>query len=221
MDEYTIRIELLSHGIIGRGESWGSLIDTDVIFDEVGLPYFPARRLKGLLKESSCEVVEMFKLSKIDLFDHEETVKKTFGRPGDSSGGMIIFNNLHMPDYDAILKWLKWYISEFSNIIFPNLVVNHFTDIRQQTSIGKNGVADPHSLRTSRVLKPGLVFEGPISIKEYDPNIIELLALSCVNLRYVGTMRHRGYGEINCTLWMNEHNISEETIEQIRKEIIE
>lgn len=220
MDEYTISIELLSNSIIGQEGGWGSLIDNDVVVDEVGLPYFPARRLKGLLKDSSYEIMDMFKLSRIDLFDYEEVAKEVFGNSGDSRGGMVVFNNLYIHDYETILDWLKWGISEFPYIISQNLIINYFTDIYQQTAINKNGVADPHSLRTSRALKPGLVFEGSIFIKEYNPNIIKLLALSCLNLRHVGTMRHRGYGEVNCVLWLNGCNISEKTINQIRKEVI-
>lgn len=212
MNEYIIRMELLSHSIIGKGESWGSLIDNDVVFDEVGLPYFPARRLKGLLRESSYEVVDMLRLSKIDLFDYEQVIKEAFGFSGASRGSMLVFNNLHIPDYDTALKWLQWGIPEFPSIISPNVVINHFTEMRQQTAIGNDGVGDPNSLRVSRVLKPGLIFEGSVFIKEDDPNIIKLLALSIANLRYVGTMRHRGYGEVECTLWMDEDNISEETV---------
>lgn len=47
MAVFTFNLELLSDTLIGSGEGWGATIDTDVVFDDFGLPYIPARRVKG------------------------------------------------------------------------------------------------------------------------------------------------------------------------------
>ena len=43
-----ITIKLLSDALINSGEGFGAIIDSDVVFDDIGLPYIPAKRIKGL-----------------------------------------------------------------------------------------------------------------------------------------------------------------------------
>ena len=51
-----ITIELLSDICIGSGESYNSVIDTDVTYDDYGLPYIPAKRIKGCIREAGLEL---------------------------------------------------------------------------------------------------------------------------------------------------------------------
>ena len=44
-----IRIELLSDLCTYSGETYNSLVDMDVIYDEYGIPYIPAKRIKGCM----------------------------------------------------------------------------------------------------------------------------------------------------------------------------
>ena len=39
MKTLTIELKLLSNTLIGSGEGFGAIIDTDVVFDETGIPY--------------------------------------------------------------------------------------------------------------------------------------------------------------------------------------
>jgi CRISPR/Cas system CSM-associated protein Csm3 (group 7 of RAMP superfamily) len=224
---YKIRLEFISPGLPGAGEGWGSVIDTDLVFDSLGLPYFPARRLKGALKESALETLEMMLLANIPAFKKElrdDLIEIAFGKPGSAQGGLINFSNLNLPQYDKVSLWCKWALQEYSNILSPDIIINTFTEIRQQTSINERGVADDHSLRTVRVLKAGIVFEGEVSFYEAGADyeavtkIIDLLVLSCANLRYLGTMRNRGFGRVRCTLLKNNSNCFDETIDRLAKE---
>ena len=52
------KIELLSDLCTSAGDGQASIVDTEVCFDDFGLPFIPAKRLKGLLKESLIEVLE-------------------------------------------------------------------------------------------------------------------------------------------------------------------
>ena len=49
MSEYIVTISLESNCLLGSGEGWGSVVDADIVFDNIGLPYFPARRLKKVV----------------------------------------------------------------------------------------------------------------------------------------------------------------------------
>ena len=53
-----LQIELKSDLCAGSGESLGSLIDTDICYDEYGFPYIPSKRLKGLIKEAFIEYMD-------------------------------------------------------------------------------------------------------------------------------------------------------------------
>lgn len=219
MNEYTIIIKLKSNCLLGSGEGWGSVIDSDIVFDRTGLPYFPARRLKGCLKESAEEVLEMLRSAELKKINNN-IIKVAFGSPGDMEGAGIIFNNLHLPNYKEVLSWCRWGLQEFDGLLSPEVIVNSFTNIRQQTSINEQGVAEDGSLRTFRVLKTGVVFEGEIIFKEENQEIINLLALSCANLRHVGTMRNRGYGKVKCCLKKGKIDLSEKTIEQLAEGVL-
>lgn len=60
-----ISITLLSDTCISDGERYNSYIDNDICYDKYGLPYIPAKRIKGCLRESAMEVNDMG--GKIDI----------------------------------------------------------------------------------------------------------------------------------------------------------
>ncbi|CCP24818.1 MAG: hypothetical protein GXW90_09255 [Tepidanaerobacter acetatoxydans] len=219
MSEYKITIKLESNCMLGAGEGWGSVIDADIVFDNVGLPYLPARRLKGCLRESAKEVLEMMECAGIKKFE-SQIIDKVFGCSGDATGAGIVFNNLYLPNYKDVYDWCKWALQECNSAVSPEIIVNSFTSIKQQTSINNEGIADDKSLRTFRVLKRGIEFEGAVNIKEEDKEAVDLLALACLNLRYIGTMRNRGYGKIVCRFKKGNEDLSQSCIEQIEREAI-
>ena len=50
-----IRIHIRTFSPLHLGTGYADIhVDADVVQDDVGLPYFPAKRLKGLLYESGC-----------------------------------------------------------------------------------------------------------------------------------------------------------------------
>lgn len=215
MQDYKIRIEFTSPSLPGAGEGWGSVIDTDVIFDTYGLPYLPARRLKGALKNSALEIIDMLTLSGISSFE-AGVVDKAFGLPGFAEG-QVCFSNMYLPQYQQVSAWCRWALQEYSGVLSPDVIINTFTEIRQQTAINKDGLVANHSLRTLRVLKSGMVFEGTVSFINNNADIINLLALACANLRQIGTMRNRGFGQVECSLLENGHNVSHSVIEHLAK----
>lgn len=54
-----IKIKLLSDLCTASGETHNSLIDLDVVYDKYGLPYIPAKRLKGCIREAALEMQEL------------------------------------------------------------------------------------------------------------------------------------------------------------------
>ena len=216
--EYRLEITLASPVLIGSGDGWGALIDADVVFDDLGLPFIPARRIKGALRESALEVLEMFEASGIGGLSPVDW-EDAFGRTGTVDGGAFNFNNLLLPEYVAVRDWCRWALDNCPGVISMETIMNALTETRDQTSLTDDGVAEDRSLRRSRVLRAGLSFTGAVTHVHSGLRAVQLLALACLNLRYMGTMRHKGCGHVSCALFDGEENLSAKILEEIRKEV--
>jgi CRISPR/Cas system CSM-associated protein Csm3 (group 7 of RAMP superfamily) len=224
MKNYKMKITFISDAIPGSGEGYGAVIDSDIIFDEVGIPFIPAKRIKGCLRESTHDVCTMLKESEAKIIevnlsmvegkcktDKKEKkeftlVREIFGEAGMKTSAPISFSNFTIKDYKENFDALVYFERTYPEIVSPQRVVQTYTYLRQSTAIDETGIADDHSLRTFRVLKKGKLFEGTIGIENQDPGVEKLLALACWNLRYIGTKRTRGFGEIQCRLFDDQEN---------------
>jgi len=217
MKTYTIKITLKSPCLIGSGEGFGAVIDSDIVFDDLGIPYIPSKRIKGCLRDSAIEVCEMFESSQINLIDLTKDNQKNgyqivsaiFGNPGDDKPAPVFFSNLTIEGYGVITEGLHYLISISSSIINRESIINQYTELRQQTAIDETkGVAKEHSLRTIRVAKKGLIFEGTIDFDEDNDEWLTLLFFACKNFRFMGTKRNRGFGAIECRLFEDSREIN-------------
>jgi CRISPR-associated protein Csx10 len=217
MKTLTLKLTLYSPALIGSGEGFGAVIDSDIVYDEIGIPYIPAKRIKGCLKDSAIEICEIFHNAKINLFDLSMTdsenrfkiVDSLFGTKGSEKPAPIYFSNLVIEDYQNIFEWLKYLMKAYKNIINRQAIINYFSEIRQQTSIDEEtGTTKEHSLRTIRVAKKDLVFNGTIDLEEERDEYIRLLYFACLNFRLLGTKRNRGFGKVKCQLYENSKEIN-------------
>ncbi len=214
MNKYILKMELKSETLFGSGEGFGATIDTDIVFDDLGIPYIPARRVKGLLNDSAQTLLEIFSQSNINLAVN--SVETVFGKAGQSSSTPIYFSNLFIVDYKNNKEWLEYFINNYSSLISSNSILKYFTSIRHQIAVEK-GVTKEHSLRTFRVLNSNLVFEGEI-LTDYNKEKINFLALACANLRNAGMMRNRGFGEVSCCLLDEKgRNITNDALKELEE----
>jgi len=88
-------ITLLSDMCCGTGEGDGINLDTTTAFDEMGLPFIPAKRLKGLLRESAEFLADYH-----PRYD-SQVVTRLFGGPNGESGA-IRLDNAVISDYAGI-----------------------------------------------------------------------------------------------------------------------
>ncbi|MEZ4829282.1 MAG: RAMP superfamily CRISPR-associated protein [Bacteroidia bacterium] len=200
---YTLTLTTESYLLTGSGEG-GVLIDADVVFHPTGFPMIPARRIKGMIKESMEEVMEMTDKSGDDI---QSVVKDFFGDPGQPTyQGKLLFHNLILPGWPQITKELS------DNLRYPgfqpDFIKSHFTAEIQQTAIGREGkegeiegVSKKRSLRNYRVIKPGIAFEGMLeTTSQLSKDEEHLLRRAILNLRHAGTRRNRGFGKVKCGL---------------------
>ncbi len=200
MKKCTVKIELLSDTLVGSGMSHGALIDSDIVFDDAGLPYIPAKRIKGCLLDSARTADQMMEVAGIN--DRiTDMIPVIFGNSGMERPAPVFFSNLHVQDYDQLYGEFKILSKKFEHIVNQDSVLKYYTYERQQTKISEEGIAEDHTLRTIRVLKKGFIFYGEI---EYDDSVDnqfkKTMSIAGANFRRLGTKRNRGFGEITCTI---------------------
>ena len=175
-------------------------VDADIVRDIRGLPYFPARRLKGLLYESALEVVEMMELSGLDILDRG-TVEELFGHV-DKSPIKLILHDLHLEGNEEIENDWDYLLKKYKNILRPEDVLEAYSSLRSQTALEKTGVAKRHSLRTIRVMDAveNLTFLGQVQILHGEVRHKNAFILAMQNLSQAGANRNRGLGRVACSL---------------------
>lgn len=185
-----LKIELRSALCAADGDGHASVIDTDICTDEFGIPYIPARRLKGCLREAADYIG-------ID----NEKIEKLFGKSGSRKSGLLLLTDAVLPNHDALVKELK------ANKQKSDAVTRLFTDIRAATAISKEGCVEAETLRFVRVVnqkqpwnfKENLIFCANVSEID-DAEMRSVLEKCCKALRHIGFKRTRGFGAVKCTL---------------------
>lgn len=188
MKKYIINIKLLSDMCVSDGGVYNSMLDIDVCYDKYGIPYIPAKRLKGCLREAAIELNDWGEDIKID---------KIFGNKGsyENAGNMVI-SNAYIEEYENIISEIIESPGHF--LYHPQRILNNYTYIRNQTSIDyETGIADDSSLRSMRVIKKGIEFNAEVQLDEALKSDLE----KCVKiLTNMGVSRTRGLGEVKATL---------------------
>lgn len=160
MTDYLMKIRLLSDLCVADGGIYNSSIDTDICYDSYGLPFIPAKRIKGCLRECGIELRD---------WGEELPLEEIFGAEGNRAGKLII-RNAYLPERTAYVKEIRK--ADGSAVGHPQNVLHLFSYIRNQTSIEQeSGVAKESSLRTMRVVKKGLEFTAQVQM----PAIYEII----------------------------------------------
>lgn len=207
-----LHIELQSDLLMGSGKGSGSVIDTDIVFDDFGLPFIPGKRLKGLIRNSLCELMQLSTSgSNVNLFDIKvQDVNYLFGVIGHSHPGVINFPDMELETKECLLEAIQYGKSE--EVFSGEDVKNFFTYIRSQTTIDENGLAKKGSLRTSRVLsyinpiepEKKHQFVGELGLtNEVTEHHLKCLELAARWTKHIGSQRSRGLGQIQMKLQVN------------------
>lgn len=195
MKKYTITVEALSPLHLGIGKS-DVVVDAETAHDEYGMPYFPARRLRGLLYESALELAE---ISGEKCFKIQD-IKHFFGQDEKGEAAFRI-GNLFLADYAAKRSGWQYLFNEYQGLFNKNNVLQNFTELCFQTKINpKTGTAEEGSLRNIRLVVGGTKFLGSLELLEATPVNEKILEMACLNLRFAGAKRNRGCGHVRCVL---------------------
>ena len=185
-----IIIKLLSDLCTCSGETYNSMVDMDVVYDENGIPYIPAKRIKGCIREAALEMVEIGIIEK-------KQYERIFGKEGNSRAAFTL-SNAYITGYSEAVEALQ--ACSHRELVSQQNVLNQYTYMRTQTSVDlETGVADENSLRTLRVVKKGLVFEADCEVWDQSENL-EVFKQAVSLVKHMGMSRTRGLGLVNLTL---------------------
>lgn len=163
-----ITMELLSDTIFGSGFSIPGGEDIAVCRDSAGYPYLKGSTLKGLLRESLENYLVWTDGSETELF-------ALLGESGWS--GMDDSRRIHLTD--LTLGQRPADPEEcFSTRMFTSL---------------EDGVVKTGTLRMASCIHSGQYFFGNLICREED---IQLLSAALSGIKWVGTMRSRGFGRV-------------------------
>ena len=187
-----MEIELKSDLCSSSGENYSVSIDSDICYDEYGLPFIPAKRIKGCLKESAEELL------RFGLIE-ENTIQKIFGNNGGIAGNLVV-RNAFVKDYDDLRNAI--HLSMYKKYLHPQKILEQYTYVRAQTAIEKNGIAKDHSLRFTRIVRKGVKFNCIFEVQSKDEE--EDFGKCVAAFRHMGVARSRGLGEIKATILSKE-----------------
>ena len=197
-----LKIELRSPLTAGSGYSFAGIIDSDICYDEYGIPFIPGKRIKGCMRDTAEYIVSA-------VLDH--SAGELFGRKGNNDICGITVGNAYIEDYQQIKDEIRAAEKDkdLGGMVTPQAVLDEFTDVKAQTRM-KDGVAEDNSLRFTRMVKEysplnngRLVFTADISFDDELESDIEKIVKG---LRNIGLMRNRGMGSVDCTLQDNEES---------------
>ena len=217
-DEFTLEVTALSPLHLGSGRADVN-VDAEVVHDRAGLPYFPGKRLKGLIYESALEVLEMSELAGLSLFTEEE-MEELFQHNVQSDTQLTI-PNLHLASEEAARQmeedWL--YLQQhYPELVSAQDVFSLYTSLRYQTMIDREtGTAAETSLRNIRVVDEGLTFCGTVRLKGGTRKKLTILALALRNLSQAGMKRNRGFGRISCAMLQHGKDIRSVLVDEALK----
>lgn len=198
-----LRVELLSPLACGSGIAQPGVVDRDVVRDpSTGLVFIPGRRLKGLLLDAWREILGWGAFDP-SVFPSPETV---FGATGQGTPGALRLGNAHLVSdngtpFDGVRLGaeLRGHLKGSAGAWGSQDVVRYLTEVRRQTSVDRHtGAARRDTLRFTRVLREGLVFEA--AFDAVPQPVLAAVALAAAGVKIMGSSRNRGWGRVRLSV---------------------
>ena len=193
MQEYVVKIKSLTEIMPGSGESIPGTIDSDVRYDELGLPYMNAKTVKGHLREAM-ELILAVTGSRFAGITADGLLGGN-DPAGDSRIAKIRVSDMRLSK--AVRDTIQ--NAEVSGSVTKEEILDSLTRIYVSTKISeKTGTAEAHTLRKYRMLKKGLLFETKIEAEGLSGKEEELLFMSVRAIQHIGTLKSKGKGNVLC-----------------------
>jgi len=220
MEEYLIKINLLTDAVFGSGYSVPGYIDLDVMYDDYGFPYINGKTLKGKLGEMATVFVNMIK-SLPGQADYGEELQikrdKLFGVSDRYYHDKLKFSDCEISK--NVREYFKAHMK--SSDIKPTEILESLTHVDTATSIDyKTGAAKKNSLRNFRAINRGIVLYSTItSPTELEDDEKIILASACSLLRHLGSFETKGKGYAEASLLYNGEDVTADYIKLLDKRV--
>jgi hypothetical protein len=214
-----LRFRLLSDATFGRGEGVPGEVDAEVQHDDLGMPYFGARALKGVLAQECADL--LYALGQKSEKDRWwQAAAMLFGRPGSSNddAGALIVGDAQLPPK---LRQAIAYAVIKTRGISRSQVLAALTTVRKQTANSvETGAPMDQTLRAMRVVLRGTEFIAPLRFRTaVSEDALALLAACVASLRRLGMGRNRGRGEVEAWLTDDQGNPAAKYLERFMTEV--
>ena len=178
-----VQMKLIEDVIFGNGQSIPGEEDISVLCDDHGFPYYKGSTFKGIFRE---ELQRLLDWKKITKDDREKLVTRLLGKSDSISGSA----SLVFSDYVISDSVKERVLSELSD---ADEIRKAFTSLRTFTKIDEDGMVQDGSLRIARCVNKGITLHGEIACDPADEGLVgEVLGM----MKWVGTMRNRGFGKV-------------------------
>ena len=188
-----IKMQLLSDTIFGSGVSVPGGEDISVLCDKDGFPYYKGGTFKGVFREELYRYLEWIGKEETEI---KHTVTRLLGKGGNGeeiTASKLIFSDFVLSDYvkEKILEEVG------TDDGHADIITDLLTHTRTLTAIEEDGIAKEGSLRSLRCVNKGLYFYSSISCVPEDEALVrELLSM----MKWIGSMRNRGFGKVKITV---------------------
>lgn len=189
MIKMDIKMTLLSDTIFGNGRSVPGAEDISILCDGNGFPYFKGGTFKGIFREELERYLELCGKSETDI---RKKVCKLLGIASSNSDceQMVFSDFVISPD-------VKKEVLQEIGIGRPEIVTDIFTNMRTFTQREKDGMTARETLRSARCVDQGISLYCFLSCPEEEKELVtEVLGM----IKWVGSMRNRGFGKVRITV---------------------
>lgn len=187
MTNIKYQVTFFSQWHCGSGLSKGADVDALVIKDEDGLPFIPGRTMKGLVKEAT---EELLFLQNGWTEEKRDAFIQTFGNSEDRDYSHDNSDSLKARRGNAFFGNAELDENERAAII-GNKLQKMLYNQTASTAIGKDGIAEEHSLRQTETVVPCRL-HGEIS--GVDERIADTVVGALRFIKRIGVNRTRGLG---------------------------
>ncbi len=218
---HKVKIRICSEAIFSSGEKERNLVHSKVLADRYGLVYFHAKSLKGQLKRQAFWLLQQYQ--SFDLPRAESFFKSIVALFGINREELNLFApELHLtcpPSHQGIMKFShleldeqirKYFIALQSDDaregyykISPHDLIEAQTNIRTGIQL-ENGVVKDKRMTTCHTVKEGLVFYSSLSFDSEPSAYLGDLQRIIHSLNRIGAGIHRGRGEVEAYLLVDE-----------------
>lgn len=192
-----IRMQLLSDAIFGNGMSVPGGEDLSVLTDEYGFPYYKGGTFKGVFREA-LEQYLFWTVPKGEQkqFQIRAGADALLGKEGNDAAEnprQLVFSDFQLSDH---VKQCMLAEADTDSAGCQQEILDSLTHLRTFTRLTEDGIAKEGSLRSLRCVNKGLSFYSEVSCSGSDA---QLLTEVFSGIRWIGTMRNRGFGKIRIT----------------------